>query len=82
MAKQINIIIPIQIFFGEIKKILEDASLKVYIKRRKNESWLISEGIDSINNDFHAVYITAEVFDETVVNSFFDNSFAPCVIEV
>jgi hypothetical protein len=88
MPNLINIFVPIETLLSDIRSLIQDNGMRLYMETIKEETSTIVEiekieNLDEkINEHYHAFYFTSEIFMENVHESFFDDDFCVHAIEV
>lgn len=88
MPNLINIFVPVETFFSDIRTLIQDNGMRLYMETIKGETSTIVEikKIENlekeVNKHYHAFYFTSETFVEKVHESFFDDDFCVHAIEV
>ncbi|MGJ1433972.1 hypothetical protein ACR79M_20525 [Sphingobacterium spiritivorum] len=88
MPVRINVVNSLEDFCKDIQNLITAGGYHLYlmkIAKSKRETIRLNESIEDIssllNKDYHAFYITSEVYDEDRNSSFFDDDFFHYVIE-
>ena len=88
MPNLINIFVPVKTLLGDIRTLIKEGGMRLYMETIKGETSTIVEiekieNLDKkINERYHAFYFSSEAFSENVHESFYDDDFCVHAIEV